>query len=189
MLRYTQKNKEMIQVDFQIPKKERSWGARIFMAVGLAILVVLVSGIVWLMYNHYSYQQYQIRLEYVLGGQTSTVETVDQSGNRCVLSSVNRRALYSFLSDSSGKRLPVCPGKKTGQYINFHAESAVGEADGTVSEVSGDFVGISFTYEGKTWKFYCQNRSVYEYYQRVVSPDGWVEPNTEYYPAESQQEG
>ncbi len=174
-------------MDIQIPKKERSWGARIFIILGLTMLVILVGGATWLLLNHYSYQQYQIRLEYVMGGQTSTVETVDQSGNRCVLSDINRRAMYGFLADGSGRRLPFCPGEPTGQSISFHAESAVGEADGTVTEISGDYVGITFTYEGKTWEFYCKNRSVYEYYQRVTSPDGWVEPNLEYYPAESQE--
>ena len=69
-------------MDIQIPKKEHSWGARIFIILGLTILVILVGGATWLLLNHYSYQQYQIRLEYVMGGQTSTVETVDQS--RCV---------------------------------------------------------------------------------------------------------
>ncbi len=166
-------------------KKEKSWGARIFIAAGLTLLIVMGSFLILVIHNQFNYYQYLTRLEYVMGGQTSTVTTEDEEGNRSTLSTYNRVALYGYLADTSGKRVYRDPGAPTGRSISFHAQSAVGEADGIVREDDSGFVGIEFTYEGKHWKFYCKNRSDYAHYVQTVSPEGWFKPNDEYIPAGS----
>ena len=167
----------------EIPKiKEKTLGAKLLVGAVMALFTACIALFAWAAHTRYSYYQYLTRLEYVMGGQTSTVTTEDEEGNRCTLSETNRRAFYTFLADTSWKRVQSVSVVPTGKAISFHAVSAVGQATGKVSEIDSGYVEIEFTYEGKNWRFYCKNRSDYAHYEKTASPEGWFKPNDPYVP-------
>ena len=130
----------------EIPKiKEKTLGAKITIGIVLIFFAACVALFVWAAHTRYSYDQYLTRLEYVMGGGTSTVTVEDEEGNRCTLSETNRRAFYTYLADTSGKRVQSVSGAPTGKAISFHAVSAVGQATGKVSEIDSGYVEIEFT--------------------------------------------
>lgn len=158
-------------------QKERHIVSKIFIASGIAMLLALVSFVIWLLYTKFSYEQYLTQLMYTMGGRTAAVEVIGDDGTHCELSYQNRRALYSFLSDSNGRRKQISSVKLTGRSISFTSSSAVGTAEGTVSETNSEYVYVTYAVGEKEWKYYIDNRATYEHYAKTTSPEGWMEPN------------
>lgn len=150
-----------------------------FVALAFFLLIGSVLGIVWALYTYYDYQQYLKKLNYTMKGETAVVETVDHEGTVCSLSLDNRRVLYAFLSDSTGKRVQRADTALTGRSITFTTESVLGSADGTICETDSDYVYVVLSSDGKEWKYYFINRADYDDYLKAVSPEGWVKPNIE----------
>ena len=157
--------------------KIKNIGSKIFMAGGIALLLALVSFVVWLLHTKFSYQQYLTQLMYTMGGQTAQVEVIGDDGTPCELTYSNRRALYGFLADTYGERKEFSTVKLTGRSISFTSESAVGLAEGTINETESEFVYITLSVGRDKWKYYVHNRAPYEYYVKATSPEGWTEPN------------
>ena len=87
----------------EIPKiKEKTLGAKITVGIVLIFFAACVALFVWAAHTRYSYYQYLTRLEYVMGGGTSTVTVEDEEGNRCPLSETNRRAFIPTLPIRAG---------------------------------------------------------------------------------------
>lgn len=152
--------------------------SKIFVTGGIVLLLALVSFIIWLLQTKFRYEQYRTQLMYAMGGQTAVVEVIGDDGTRCELSDQNRRALYSFLSDSNGRRKQISTVKLTGRSLSFTSSSAVGTAEGTVSETESEYVYVTFSTREQEWKYYIDNRATYEHYAKTFSPEGWMEPNT-----------
>lgn len=142
------------------------------------ILIGGVLAVAWALYAYYDYQQYLKKLNYTMSGDTAVVETIDDTGAACTLSLDNRRVLYTFLSDSTGKRVLKAGTALTGRSISFTTESILGSADGKIYETDSEYVYVVLSAEGKEWQYYFMNRADYEDYLKTVSPEGWIKPNT-----------
>jgi hypothetical protein len=158
--------------------KPRHIGAKIFVGVAIALFLGLVAFVVGLLQTKLQADRYFTQLMYTMGGSTAVVETENEDGITCALSSVNQRALYGFLADNYGDRKRIRQGNLTGNSIRFVAKSAVGTAIGTVEETDTDYVSITFQVGNEKWHYYVNNRAPYEYYSRVASPEGWTTENT-----------
>ena len=149
----------------------------VFRALIAFAVVLLLSGVgmvVWGCRMYYQYQRYLDALEYNFGD--TAVITASTDDGACQLAPLNRYALYTFLSDSTGKRVGHADDPLTGRTISFDGESAVSRISGTISETEQG-VRVMIESEGNEWSYYFYNRSAYDDYLRACSPEGWTVPN------------
>lgn len=152
-------------------------GYKALVTAAFLLLAGSVLGIAWALYAYYDYQQYVKKLNYTMSGDTAIVQAVDSEAGTCSLSADNRRVLYTFLTDSTGKRVKSADTAQTGHSISFRAESVLGSAEGTIYETDSDYVCVELSSDGKSWRYYFMNRADYDDYRKAVSPEGWVKPN------------
>ncbi len=147
--------------------------------IGLAFLLLAagVGMIGWMLHLYFDYQQYRKVLNYTMSGDTSVVQVVDETGEACTLTPTNRYAFYTFLTDSTGKRVQKADAGLTGRSFSFSVESYLGSAEGTVEETDSDCVRVTLSSDGKHWQYYFTNRAGFDFYQKALSPEGWTEPN------------
>ncbi len=154
---------------------------RLILVLGVSIVILLlaaaVGGIVWACAAYYRYQRFQSVLDEGFG-KTASVTAVDAEGERSALSDLNRYTLYTFLSDSSGKRTGKSEYPLTGRKVQFSGKSAVVSYAGSVSETEGAGIWLEFESGEEQWQYYIENRADFEKYERILSPEGWTEKNT-----------
>ena len=154
------------------------YSSRIFFRAVVALaLVLLVSGvgmIAWGCSRYYHYQQYLKALEYNFG-DTATI-TVTTDDGICELAPLNRYALYTFLSDSTGKRVEKSNDPLTGVDITFTGESAVSSVSGSIKETESG-IRVTILSGSDEWTYYFYNNNAFADYLRLCSPDGWTVPN------------
>jgi len=150
---------------------------KILVAFAFILLFGTVALTVFFCHIYYDYQQYKKNLIYTMSGSTSVVTTVDEAGTEVTLTPLNRKALYAFLSNSSGKRTLTSDAELTGRYIEFTAKSAVTTTTGRISETDAGCVKIEAESGDKDWSYYIENNIPYDNYAKVASPGGWTTPN------------
>ena len=158
--------------------KGRNVFYKVLIVSAFALLIGSVAAICWALGTYFRYQQYLKKLNYTMSGDTAVVQVTDEAGTACTLAPTNRYALYSFLTDSTGKRVKRADAALTGRGISFTTESILGSASGTVSETDSDYVKVTLSADGKHWCYYFVNRAGYDYYVKATAPEGWTEPNS-----------
>jgi len=157
--------------------KPKHIGFKLFVTLGITILVLLVAMIAMALADRFSFKRYQQQMMYCMGGSTSQVTAIGDEGDRVLLAKANRRTFYTFMSDGYGTRTHFKPAELTGRSFTFTAESAVGKAEGRVSETESEFVLIDVTVGDENWTYYFDGRYTYDQFAKIVSPGGWFEAN------------
>lgn len=85
--------------------KGRNVFYKVLIVSAFALLIGSVAAICWALGTYFRYQQYLKKLNYTMSGDTAVVQVTDEAGTACTLAPTNRYALYSFLTDSTGKRV------------------------------------------------------------------------------------
>ncbi len=152
-------------------------GSQLFFRALVALaFVLLLSGVgmlIWGCRVYYQYQQYLKALKYNFGD--TAVITVTSAEGSCELAPLNRYALYTFLSDSTGKRVEKSD-DPLGQTITFTGKSAVGSVSGSIDQTESG-VRVTLADEDDEWVYYFYNNNSFEDYLRLCSPEGWTVAN------------
>ena len=120
----------------------------VFRALVVLAVVLLLSGVgmvIWGCRMYYQYQQYLKALKYNFG-DTAVITVISEDGS-CELAPLNRYALYTFLSDSTGKRVEKSDDPLTGQTITFTGKSAVSSVSGSIDQTES---GVRVTMASST---------------------------------------
>lgn len=147
---------------------------RALVALTFVLLLSDVGMIIWGCSTYYQYQQYLKALKYNFG-DTAVITATTEDGS-CELAPLNRYALCTFLSDSTGKRVEKADDPLTGQSISFAGESAVSTVSGSIDQTESG-VRVTLASEDDEWTYYFYNSNTFDDYLRLCSLDGWTVPN------------
>lgn len=162
------------KVGFSLWKNGSRLVFRALVALAVVLLLSGVGMVIWGCRMYYQYQQYLKALKYNFG-DIAVITVISEDGS-CELAPLNRYALYTFLSDSTGKRVEKSDDPLTGQTITFTGKSAVSSVSGSIDQTESG-VRVTMAAEDDEWTYYFYNNNAFEDYLRLCSPEGWTVAN------------